>query len=103
MWPNRTLCDVLEEMRKAHKTHNYSYLPGLIEEAQHLGSKMEGALGDLKDIKSFKESWSKERRKLKTLREEITALENAKAELEGKDPKPQPNELLKDLDLSSLD
>jgi len=40
----RTLCDVLDEMRKAYKTYNFSYLPGLIEEIQHLGNRMEAAL-----------------------------------------------------------
>lgn len=50
MSPNRTLCAVLEEMRKAHATHNYSYLPGLIEEAQTMGNRMEAGLWDQKDF-----------------------------------------------------
>jgi len=43
---NRTLCDVLEEMRKCHETRNYSYLSGLIEEVQSMGNRMEAALSD---------------------------------------------------------
>ena len=41
---NRYLCDVLNEMRKCVKTLNFSYLLGLIEEAQTLGSRMEAKL-----------------------------------------------------------
>ena len=34
---NRTLCSVLEEMRKCYETRNFAVLPGLIEEAQTYG------------------------------------------------------------------
>lgn len=40
----RTLCDVLHEMRNCHRTRNYSYLMGLIEEAQMMGNRMEAGL-----------------------------------------------------------
>ena len=40
----RTLCSILENMRSLNKTKNYSYLPGLIEEAQYRAEKMEDAL-----------------------------------------------------------
>ena len=33
-WPNRTVCDILSEIRTCHKAHNYSYLSGLLEELQ---------------------------------------------------------------------
>ena len=46
---NRTMCDVLEEMRECTKTLNFSYLLGLIEEAQSLGNRMEAKLYDIKD------------------------------------------------------
>lgn len=48
---NRTLCGVLEEMRKAYETRNFSYLPGLIEEAQRMGNRMEAALSDKHDLR----------------------------------------------------
>ena len=47
--PNRMLCTVLEEMRDCVKTLNFSYLLGLIEEAQSLASRMESRLYDMKD------------------------------------------------------
>ena len=77
-FPNRTLCDVLAEMRKANDTRNYSYLLGLVEEAQNLGNRMEAALGDKKDVKR----WSEER---VTLRKEIKELRKEKKDLGGKD------------------
>jgi len=47
--PNRHICSVLDEMRECVKTLNFSYLLGLIEEAQSLGSRMESRLYDMKD------------------------------------------------------
>jgi hypothetical protein len=61
MWPNRTICDVLEEMRKAVSTLNFSYMSGLIEEAQSLANRMEAGLGDKNDVANY----TLERRKLK--------------------------------------
>ena len=46
---NRYLCSVLDEMRDCTKTLNFSYLLGLIEEAQSLASRMESRLYDMKD------------------------------------------------------
>ena len=67
--PNRTLCDVLEEMRKCFKTRNFSYLPGLIEEAQTMGNRMERALWDQHDVERL-------RNERKKLEKEIKELEN---------------------------
>ena len=47
--PNRLLCAVLDEMRDCVKTMNFSYLSGLIEEAQSLGNRMESRLYDQKE------------------------------------------------------
>jgi uncharacterized protein YlxW (UPF0749 family) len=47
--PNRLLCAVFEEMRECVKTVNFSYLLGLIEEAQTLANRMESRLYDMKD------------------------------------------------------
>ena len=46
---NRTLCDVLEEMRKCDKTRNYAPMSALIEEVQIMGNRMEAKLADRKD------------------------------------------------------
>ena len=53
LWDNRTLCDIFDEIRTCTKTHNYSYLPGLLEEAQVLANRMEAGLGDIKDIRKI--------------------------------------------------
>ncbi len=59
--PNRTLCNVLDEMRKANKTRNYSSLLGLIEEAQSMGNRMESVLFDKVDVVTYTDK----RRRLK--------------------------------------
>ena len=74
--PNRTLCDVLKEMRKIHETRNFSYLLGLIEEAQTMGNRMEAVLNDIHDIDYL-------RKTRKRLEKEIKRLEAKKEELEG--------------------
>ncbi len=40
----RTMCDILSNMRDCLKTLNFSYLNGLIEEAQYRAERMENAL-----------------------------------------------------------
>lgn len=77
--PNRYICSVLDEMRQCHKSRNYSYLKGLIEEAQTHASRMEAAIGDLKDIEDLRERRS-------DLRAEVKALQQARHALGG--PKP---------------
>ena len=49
MYPNRYLCNVLDEMRACIKTLNFSYLAGLIEEVQTMGNRMEAKLEDMDD------------------------------------------------------
>ena len=75
---NRVICNVFEEMRKANETRNYSYLEGLIEEAQSMANRMESAIFDMKDIKSINKEWKKAKAKGKFLRE----LEAKEKELE---------------------
>jgi DNA repair ATPase RecN len=74
----RTLCSVLEEMRKAYKTYNFSYLPGLIEEAQHLGNRMEAALEEGHQVeyyhekaKEAEEEYKKVAQRLKELQKQL--------------------------------
>ena len=64
---NRYLCSVLDEMRECTKTLNFSYLSGLIEEAQTLGSRMEAKLYDIKDFERLRDhikELKKEKKKL---------------------------------------
>jgi hypothetical protein len=62
---NRTLCEVLEEMRKLDKAKNYSGLAGLIEEAQSMGNRMEAGLSDSKDLLKLSKDTSKARKLFK--------------------------------------
>lgn len=77
-YPNRTLCAVLEEMRKLNETRNYAALLSLIEEAQMLGNRMEAKLHDVKDRESLNEDINKLKRELKDLRKQKKELDNEK-------------------------
>ena len=46
---SRTICDVLEEMRKCNETRNYAPMSSLIEEVQIMGNRMEAKLSDRRD------------------------------------------------------
>jgi len=66
---NRTLCDVLDEMRTCFKTYNFSPMLALIEEAQMMGNKMEAGLGDKHDIKKMESRKEELINELRELRE----------------------------------
>jgi hypothetical protein len=72
--PNRYLCTVLEEMRSCLKTHNFSYLDSLIEEAQILGNRMEAALYDVSDIKEYSERRHKLKQQVEKLEKHVKEL-----------------------------
>jgi hypothetical protein len=61
-------------MRDCCKTGNYSYLPGLIEEAQSMGNRMEAKLYDLKDHERLLADVKKLRKEVEVLREEKESL-----------------------------
>lgn len=67
-WVNRTMCDVLDDMRKCHNTHNYAPLLALIEELQYMGNRMEAALEDKNDLQELNEEWHDLKKKVKKLR-----------------------------------
>ena len=69
--PNRLLCDVLGEMRDCVKTSNFSYLSGLIEEAQSLANRMESNLYDIKDFNRLHKDIKVLKKKKKKLEEEV--------------------------------
>ena len=73
--PNRLLCTVLDEMRECVKTTNFSYLPGLIEEAQSLANRMESHLYDIKDFNHLHKDIKDLKKKKKKLKEEVEELE----------------------------
>ena len=72
---NRTICSVIDAIRKCHETHNYSMLMALVEEIQILAEAMEAHLWDQNSIKEYKEV-------IKKLKEELTALD---AEIKAKE------------------
>ena len=69
-WLNRTACAVLDEMREAHKVHNYSYFLGLIEELQSMCNRMESALGDKKMLEEMPTEIARLKAEIKVLRKE---------------------------------
>jgi cell division protein FtsB len=79
---NRTLCDVLKEIRKCDETKNYSVLLSLTEEAQLMGNRMEAALYDIKDVENLREKLSKLKKEHKKLDASIKKLEERKEYLE---------------------
>lgn len=76
-YPNRTLCSVLDDMRKAVETLNFSYMKGLIEEAQYLADKMEAALADQKDIRKLSEDRSALKKEVKLLTKQVEQLKES--------------------------
>lgn len=65
--PNRYICDVLEEMRKCHETRNFSYLLGLIEEAQTMANRMESSLGCKREYNHWHDKLKKEQQEYNDL------------------------------------
>ena len=85
-WYSRTLCDVLEEMRKLNKTRNYSYLESLIEEAQSMGSRMEAGLGDIKNLERLRDEIRDLKKQRKALKKELERLNDEKQGLSSSSP-----------------
>jgi hypothetical protein len=69
--PNRLLCTVFDEMRECVKTSNFSYLSGLIEEAQSLGNRMEAHLYDIKDFERLHKEIKDLKKKKKNLKKKV--------------------------------
>jgi hypothetical protein len=77
--PNRTVCSVLEEMRKLNDTRNYAALLSYIEEVQGLVNRMEAALWDQNDL-------TYARKELKELKKEVKELEKQRDILKDANP-----------------
>jgi len=82
-YPNRTLCDVFEEMRKCFKNYNFASLGSLIEEAQVLANRMESALNDVHDVEDMHEERHKAKEEMKKLYKELDELEKKVKEKKG--------------------
>ena len=73
-YESRTLCAVLEEMRKCFETRNFSSLLGLIEEAQSMGNRMEAGLDQKHSLEEWDATWRKKKKELKALEKQIEEL-----------------------------
>lgn len=71
---NRSLCNVLDEMRKLWETRNFAALAGLIEEAQIMGNKMEASIGTKKDVERGEQRRVQLKAEIKALLAEKEAL-----------------------------
>ncbi len=74
MYLNRTLCDILGEMRDCLKTSNFSYLAGLIEEGQSMANRMEASLQDKSDAKDYYERKRKLEKEVEFLEKKVETL-----------------------------
>jgi len=83
MYLHRYLCDVLEEMRACAKTLNFAALPGLIEEAQSMGNRMENALSHKNDIERYMKETKEAKAERDALQEEVKQLKKEKEALQG--------------------
>ena len=72
--PNRYLCNILEDMRTVVSKLRIDMIPGLIEELQIYGNRMEARLDDQYDIKQLLED-------KRELNDEVCALRDEKEAL----------------------
>ena len=71
----RLMCDVLSDMRQANKSRNYSYLKGLIEEAQYRANRMEDRIYSRNEVERLEKELIKLKSEIKKLRAEKEELE----------------------------
>lgn len=74
--PHRYICTVLDEMRDCLKTNNFSYLHGLIEEAQMMGNRMESRIYEVKE-------WEELQKEIKELEAKLEKMRAEEKELDG--------------------
>jgi predicted nucleic acid-binding Zn-ribbon protein len=84
VFTNRTMCEVLEEIRKLDKVKNYSGLLGLVEEIQSMANRMESALHDQKDVVKLKEGLKELKKEYKKALQEYQDLEKKLKKLDSK-------------------
>lgn len=77
-FPNRTICEMLDELRKCYDTRNFSYFLGILEEIQSAANRMEAKLEDNKDAENAKEIVSEAKKELADLNREIQAKKDLK-------------------------
>ena len=72
----RFLCDILHDMRECHKTRNFSYLKGLIEEAQYRANRMENRISMVHEVEQLEEDRIQLKKEVRELEEERKTLQN---------------------------
>lgn len=77
---NRYICNIFDEMRKAYDTRNFSYLPGLIEEAQVAANRMEASLYDKHDYNRLRDRIKEAKETLKKVKKEANIPEKSGSE-----------------------
>jgi len=63
----RYLCSILDDMRNCHKTRNYSYLNGLIEEAQYRANRMEDRLERVASLERMEKRYIELKNKIREM------------------------------------
>ena len=81
MYPNRLLCEVLEEMRKCYESRNFAHLLGLVEEAQMMANRMEAGLQDHKDLMSLSKQRHELSEEVRKLNDQLPQDKRSKNEL----------------------
>lgn len=77
----RYMCTVLEEMREAIKSMNFSYMGSLVEEAQMLANRMEAGLDHVRSLKDLAKDLAKLKDARKALKQEVQDLIDKRDEL----------------------
>ena len=81
MYPHRTLCSVLDELRDCYKTRNFASMLALIEEAQSMGNRMEASIDYKNDIERYHRDAKEAHDNLKELEAKVKKLEKKKKKL----------------------
>lgn len=77
----RTLCAILEDMRKCFETRNFSYMQGLIEEAQYRANRMENTLEIVRyDLPNLEKRRINLKKEIKEMEEKVDKLKQEAGE-----------------------
>lgn len=75
-YTNRTLCEILNDMRSCYQTYQFGTIAGLIEELQVKANRMEAALGDTQSYEEIQEKRAEAKDYLRKLEMKIKIAEN---------------------------
>jgi hypothetical protein len=72
----RYLCNIIEDMRKAYETRNFSYLLGMIEELQYRANRMEDRLDAFREVERMEDRRIELKKEIKKLKREKNKLDD---------------------------